>query len=276
MAGAAVMEVIGVVSGLLGIVQFGIDNFAPPDDVGSTVRVMVGLDIKGELNNAGGDFPDLRLYNEQGDCLGKKFDQGKTKTGSAMDMMVKYSGDAGQQATYTLFTANNDAICIAYASITWPTGDKYGWWGDWGRECGGAWYVSNVYVGEGNISPPCLWIDGDGNQPNTGFQTDHDPKVIVVAEPKHMRSLEGRDAAAPAGLKTVYGPPKYPHPTSWGPDFLHVHSRLFCRMSDKTVCPICDQTTKDNCFNKDLNQLVINGRATRDQPYKQVVDWTAE
>jgi hypothetical protein len=56
---AAVFEVIGVISGLLGIIQFGIDNFAEEPGSGSTFKIAVGLDGTQGLSNAGGDLPDV-------------------------------------------------------------------------------------------------------------------------------------------------------------------------------------------------------------------------
>lgn len=56
---AAVIDVIGVVSGLLGLVQFGIDNFEEEPGEGSTFKIAVGLDGTNGLYNAGGDLPDV-------------------------------------------------------------------------------------------------------------------------------------------------------------------------------------------------------------------------
>lgn len=139
MAGAAVIDIIGVVSGLLGIYQFGADNFASKDSGGSVVRIQVGLDSPGGLSNAGGDLPDIRLFNEVGDFLGIVADPGHIEDGTnGKDITVTQSAE--QQATYALFTANNDAICIAYLSIVWPGDDsKFGWTGDWGKMCTNSW-----------------------------------------------------------------------------------------------------------------------------------------
>ena len=156
---AGIFEAIGVISGVLGIIQFGADNFPVPDKVGSTVRVAVGLDFSGGLREAGGDLPDVRLWNEAGEFLGKTTDPGKVGTGGYRDITVDHKHDSTQQATYTLFSANNDAICIAYTSITWPSGDEYAWIGDWGRKCGATWYYSNHYISAADMKPDCMWID---------------------------------------------------------------------------------------------------------------------
>jgi hypothetical protein len=56
---AGVIEVIGVVSGLLGILQFGIDNFVEEPGDGSTFKIAVGLDGTKGLREAGGHLPDV-------------------------------------------------------------------------------------------------------------------------------------------------------------------------------------------------------------------------
>ena len=352
----ALVEAIGLISGVLGIIQFGIDNFSPPDAEGSTVRVTVGLDFEGGLSNSGGDVPDIRLWNEVGGFLGSRVKSGKVDTGKFADVFVAHEDGQGSQAAYTLFTAKNDAACIAAATITWPNGDNYAWTGDWGRQCGGTWYYSNTYVGAGNMKPDCLWIDANGDQPQTGFQVhwpefanagdstvpdsdedkqarvdhicgggptfkiwkqpDTNPTTVTYWLPQNPRSLglDERDATA-----ISYGLPKhvtsakyrrshyYPRTangttvhdmiamslvvgdsdehtpaglcnsdTSYGPDFINVKVGMFCRMSDKSLWPMCDgATVSDNCFNAESQQLIINGLAARSEPYKKVLDWTS-
>jgi hypothetical protein len=53
-------QVIGIISGLLKIVEFGMDNFTDEPDPGSTIKVAVALDgTNGGTDNAGGDLPDV-------------------------------------------------------------------------------------------------------------------------------------------------------------------------------------------------------------------------
>lgn len=56
---AGFVQAIGVVSGLLGIVQFGINNFQTEPPPGSTIKFAIGLDKQSGLENAGGDLPDV-------------------------------------------------------------------------------------------------------------------------------------------------------------------------------------------------------------------------
>lgn len=69
-------------------------------------------------------------------------------SGTTQDFTVKQSN--GQQAYYTLFSANDDAICIAYAYMTWAgegAGSQYGMVGTFGHQCGVSWYCkSSLYI----------------------------------------------------------------------------------------------------------------------------------
>ncbi|KAK4677392.1 hypothetical protein QC764_405770 [Podospora pseudoanserina] len=199
-------------------------------------------------------------------------------------------------ATYALFTANDNAICVASASITWPNGDQYGWVGDWGRECGGSWYYSNVFIQGSDYKPDCLWIDANGDQPQTGFQV-HWPE-FVQRDDGRPGEKDGLDvgyfceAGPPFTLYTSHEPRAVTYwvlsngkkvkrgatgrPTSMGPDFANDAEGLFCRMSDKTLWVFCDGVhITDNCFNPDLQQVVVGGKVTRDKKYGKVMSWRA-
>lgn len=137
MAALGVVNVIGVVAGLLNIVSFTKENFAEPSQNGSVVRIQLGLDSPGGLTGSGGDLPDVRLWNEAGSFLGVSADPRSIKDGTFGDIYIKQSAE--QQATYGLITATDNAICIATLSIVWPDEQKFGWTGDWARECGLQW-----------------------------------------------------------------------------------------------------------------------------------------
>ncbi|KAK0743548.1 hypothetical protein B0T18DRAFT_439401 [Schizothecium vesticola] len=169
-AALAFVEVIGVLSGVLGIVQFGMDNFAGEDDsVNSIIKIAVGLD-GGGLTNAGGDLPDVRLFNEFGEFLGMSADPGTIDDGTTKEIKVRHEDDIGQQATYTLFSANDNAICIGMTTITWPDGSNWGWTAQWADPCKASWYFSNLRFKGASDDPIFMWIDGNGDQPHTGFQ----------------------------------------------------------------------------------------------------------
>ncbi|KAI1464084.1 uncharacterized protein F4812DRAFT_444512 [Daldinia caldariorum] len=348
------IEAIGVLSGVLGILQFGIDHFPKDDGPKSTIRITVGLDTPNGLHNAGGDLPDVRLWNEAGKFIGMHADPGHVADGGFGDIEISHEDDTNQQPAYALFSANNDAICIAHATVTFPGNERYTWVGDWGRQCGGSWYYSNIYVDSSNRKVDCLWIDGDNDQPQSGFQVHwpefvrkdgeelpaegdgmadkvdylcnsgppfkmykyddvKDPSSITYWVLDNKRSEdEGRDRKT----ATAYGPSKNPtsakfsrqlarnstvpampkgqanrlvvsnneqhtaeelcgSATSYGPDFLDLKNEKFCRMSDKTLWPICSSSQEaEGCFNAELKQLKVNDVYARDTPYDNIVDWT--
>ncbi|KAK0616581.1 hypothetical protein B0T14DRAFT_523450 [Immersiella caudata] len=218
MAGRALqgfVEVIGVVSGLLGIVQFGMDNFAGEDDsVNSIIKIAVGLD-GGGLSNAGGDLPDVRLFNEFGDFLGMSADPGFVADGTMAEIKVRHDGDLGQQATYTLFSANNNAICIGMATITWPDGSNWGWTAQWADPCGASWFFSNLRFKGAPDDPICMWIDANGDQPHTGFQI-HWPSWAPETPPE-QRTPEDQVGTSLTEEQLCFSGPPFQLKTEPGP-----------------------------------------------------------
>ncbi|KAM5341688.1 hypothetical protein ACJ41O_014719 [Fusarium nematophilum] len=339
-ASSAAVDVIGLISGVLGIVQFGMDHFGGKEKAKSVIKIGVGLDVRGGLDNSGGHLPDVRLWNEDGRFLGGKMDPGNIKSGETQEIKVKHDGNVGQQATYTLFSGNTDAICIAFASITWPDGNEYAWIGDWGKQCGATWYWSSLYIQGTSHMPTCMWIDADGNQPQTGFHL-HWPEFVSqdgllpsdkdVAyfcdngrpfkyrhdpDPRDMDvSPRFRRGESSAGAETIGFEPspegELKHAqtstirssklrrrnqcfadtlvvddnlghstkelceseTSDGPDFVNIADGNFCRMSDKSLWPLCADFAADNCFDPHTNSLRVDGVVARDQEYKNVITW---
>ncbi|KAI9041355.1 uncharacterized protein KD926_006931 [Aspergillus affinis] len=167
---AAFVEAIGVISGLLGIVSFAQDNFGSGETSGSTYKFAVALDGPGGTTNAGGDLPDVRVWNDVGKFVGMSVDPGKVKNGN----LGEYSVDHENQGVYSLFSANDDAICVAWVTTTWSDdrgGNQYAVSGDYGEACGGVWFESHMYPNaDEEYQPKCFWIDANGDQPQTGFQ----------------------------------------------------------------------------------------------------------
>ncbi|VBB84006.1 Putative protein of unknown function [Podospora comata] len=160
----------GVFSGILTVLGFIQSNIPDrPNQYETKFRIHVGLDGPSGLSNAGGDAPDIRVWNEAGQFIGAKYDPGKINHGSFKDVTVQLSQP--HQPTYALFTGNDDAICIAYITNSWADGSKYGWVGNWAdsSSCKQDWYYSNIVQSGKTLN--CAWIDRNGDRPKTAFQT---------------------------------------------------------------------------------------------------------
>lgn len=132
-------KALGVVAGVLGIISFAESHFPKAAETpNAAFRVQVGLDTEPfaehEVLDAGGRLPDARNFNAMGIRLGTAVnDHVKVEQGTFKDF--KLVQDVNQQPVYTLFTANKDAICIAYITTIWPDGQKYAWTGGFGQLC---------------------------------------------------------------------------------------------------------------------------------------------
>ncbi|KAF3484343.1 uncharacterized protein GIQ15_03667 [Arthroderma uncinatum] len=166
----ALVNMLGIISGALGIISFGLDQFAPGSDhSGSIIKVAVALDGP-QVSNSGGDLPNVRVWNEVGDFVGMTVDPGRVENGNVGEVKVQHDN----QGVYSLFSANDDAICIAWVTTPWTDdrgGNKYAVTGDFSEPCGGTWFPSNLYISDKkDYQPNCFWIDKNGDQPKTGFQ----------------------------------------------------------------------------------------------------------
>ncbi|KAI1405520.1 hypothetical protein F4819DRAFT_482490 [Hypoxylon fuscum] len=182
------VEALGVVGSLVTIFSFVSDQFDNSDGPKVAFNFYIGSDgannpddpNDGALSNAGGNLPDIRIWEENGDFIEIQMnDHNKCEDGSVVCSSAIEEVEV--QPTYTLFTANNDAMCIAYATVNFP-GDtsKYATTlGAWAKTCsenyegrGGSWYWSDIYVQPkdgGSFKTECAWIDLDGDQPTTGI-----------------------------------------------------------------------------------------------------------
>lgn len=182
------LAALGVIADTVGILSFALDQI--PDSEGPNVKFnfFIGSDGAHDpndpngppLSNAGGNLPDIRVWEENGDFIQIQTND-DNKCGDGEVSCKTTMEDIKVQPTYTLFTANDDAMCIAYATVTFPedTSRYATTLGAWAKLCsesydgrGGAWYWSDVYVqpqdGD-SFKTECAWIDANGDQPTTGI-----------------------------------------------------------------------------------------------------------
>ncbi|KAL4905012.1 hypothetical protein BDW74DRAFT_178577 [Aspergillus multicolor] len=175
MAASLIISVIGT---LITTVSF-IDSNMPEHPEQAKIEYVIANDgANGDLSNAGGDLPDIRLFDETAEFLAGTYDPGSCDEGYTI---CTTDIDTQEAPTYTLFTANNDAICIAWAGLAWAGGQrKYGFHpGNWAYSCdaytdynNGYWYYAGQAVpGLDTVDDvKCAWLDADGDIPITAFQ----------------------------------------------------------------------------------------------------------
>ena len=155
-------QVIGVVSGVVGIFQF-LQGLFPADNKpadSSSLRIGVGLNGPG-LTGVDGAVKTINVYNEDETLIGTGRGDGDIPSGSFQDITIDQSGSPGQQPTYVQINAGKHALCIAYITQKWPDGTQRGWLGDMSQACGTSWAYSNVIFSDDGHKPACTWLDQD-------------------------------------------------------------------------------------------------------------------
>lgn len=166
MAGVA-MNIIGLGLRGLGLIPL-FTSFAPDrTDQTTTVRIGVGTSLDSSVETKG-DTPGIALFDVAGRRIGEnKGNHKNIGDGSFKDLTITADSDVGgRQAEYiSISKGGNDALCIAYLTVTWPDNSKYIWSADVGFSCGANWYASQTTFGAANdgYKPRCMWIDGDNS-----------------------------------------------------------------------------------------------------------------
>ncbi len=165
------LNVVGAIAGVVGIGMM-IPGLIPDKDKHEPiVRIAAGLTSNTE-DTTSGNTPGVTLYDIMGRMIGST--EGKAdiiKDGAFTDIKVPFNEGVGTKpAEYIAVTdGGNDALCIAYISLTNPDGGKHVWYGDIGKACGHPWYHSMLKTGKIGASekegydyqPACVWIDRD-------------------------------------------------------------------------------------------------------------------
>lgn len=120
-------------------------------------------------------------------------DPGFVADGSVGSIDVQHDN----QNAYTLFSANADAVCVAWVTVENTAdrgGTRYAVSGDVGRACGATWYASGMApTQDRDYEPACFWLDADGDQPQTGFQVRWPAFAGAAWDPQDRRGA--RDPA---------------------------------------------------------------------------------
>lgn len=138
MAGAAILNIIGLVSGVTGLWQFAEDHIPPkaeptggaenPNKYITTLRVVAGLDGTNGMAYAGGNLESIQHFNLNDEQISGGSVSERIEDGVYVDF--KQASSEGAQPVYTQIRASPDNVCVALMSTTWPDDSKFGWTGD--------------------------------------------------------------------------------------------------------------------------------------------------
>lgn len=162
------------------MIPMAIEMFPKPQSASTSVRIAAGLSMPGESSaSTGGNTPGIALFDEDGNRIGFKSGtrQGKINDGNYKDIIVDPIDRSNNRAPSYMSVSGGgeDSICIAYIYVTPPSKEFWGFFGDVAKECGGAWYHSNLPVQRQDgdpFKPSCFWIDSphrDTKKTTNGF-----------------------------------------------------------------------------------------------------------
>ncbi|KNG47607.1 hypothetical protein TW65_05646 [Stemphylium lycopersici] len=178
----ATANVISIIGTAVTVLTYALGKIPDGPDQAKTSYIIANDGANGDLSNAGGDLPDLRHFDETAEFIGATAKSILTCRSYCDEGYTTCTTDVNTQeaVSYTLFTANNDAICIAWTGVAWAGGQKkYSFHpGNWAYACnvspytsGGAWYYAGQVVP--GIDYPdqvyCAWLDADGDLETTGI-----------------------------------------------------------------------------------------------------------
>jgi hypothetical protein len=114
----------------------------------TTVRISAGqYGLRNETDKIGfaGDFPHVMLYDGARRYLGRNKGKGQNPhldAGGFKEVSIWHEkGMDGVGSEYMALAASgDDAICINFITMTWPSGVQFGFLGDVGHFCGTGWH----------------------------------------------------------------------------------------------------------------------------------------
>ena len=152
MSDLSVLGLIDTTISIFNLISGLIPNSSGPSSV---LRMGVGHNVNGGLQDAGGHVPWVSAYSvdwknvgnynpNSRSCVSNGFstvcvdNYATIKNGDYKDL--KLAQTSGTQPLYIeMNMVKNDGICLAYLTHTWPDGHKYGWLGDWAKQCKQDW-----------------------------------------------------------------------------------------------------------------------------------------
>ncbi|KAK3180621.1 hypothetical protein K4F52_008087 [Lecanicillium sp. MT-2017a] len=277
------IDAIGLVGSVLGIVGF-FENLVPaaPPDRGATVRVKLGLSDDDDGAQIDGTIDAIYAWDINNNYLGQSGGS-YIKEGDIHDFIIDQDS-GGTRSEYVGLAAANNALCIAWITVSQLDNTRGGaWTGDIGYNCGNDWYPSTEPAGKldngDRYIPYCSWLDADHSNdlPYAAMKfstysygdgitdtNDNSRACDATIFGRDQGPISGKPAKRSRGLK-----PRQPwmerqlivsslaehyaeivcsSDTSWGPDFVGSDG-MFCDMGTKTLSPLCSTEEVDGCVN---------------------------
>jgi hypothetical protein len=287
------IDAIGIVSGVLGIVGFIQDQIPDKPTEGAAIRIKAGSGGTDD-EGSGGEVSAAYAWNFDNNYLGRG-DGGSMEQGGIVDTVID-SFSNGARAEYAGISVARDAVCVAWISVSQYDNTPGGaWTGDIGYECGQAWYANKEKAGyldedqKEDYIPRCTWLDASLKEGTKSASMKFDTsaygeKVKDTVENKDAcdYTLWGEDDAPISGapgkranhprlpwmerklvvsnLKQHKAEDLCSSETSWGPDFIGTDGQ-FCDMGTKKLTPLCSTKDVDGCIMIDDDNKTITRRS---------------
>jgi hypothetical protein len=164
MAGIALNYIGFLASGAIGTIPLIKQHFDSPK-TSHTTTVRIGLGHNATTNAIlGGNLPGVSLWNEQGKAIGSSTGGKPPSQSSFTDVQISAHPNIGDDsAAYVSINAeNDDAICVAYVTVSQANGDSSTFTGDVLAKCGATYYESSTTLGTDGSHPKCVWISKNG------------------------------------------------------------------------------------------------------------------
>ena len=183
---------------------------------------------------------------------------------------------------------DGEDVCVAWLSVQDKNaGEKAVVLGEDMKQCGAAWYPSNVWLaidGDGGRPVDCAWISAgrdhcqDESQlgkwhgftirdftswASSGSSAEHEAcSQLVPPMTKQCHTQPGNDMTSPAIFYTLTKTSRAlarrvcNDPTSYGPSLLSTSEGLLCDMRTRTLRPLCSNGVVPGCYPDKVGDVV--------------------
>ncbi len=168
--GALAAEVIGLIGTSLLSIPIGQGLFAPPVDQITTVRIVLG-EATNLAASLSGNRPGVALWDDLGQSIGTSFGTDEILPQSSLEeIQITANSSVGNAppSYISIINGGDDAICIAWVTLTFPDGSQATWSGDTAFQCNFDFFESSRQMGTTGpvgagapFTPHCVWLDRD-------------------------------------------------------------------------------------------------------------------